>query len=210
MAGIQGENERCIELPLGIEAARPWDSGWVLDAGCALLPAVAAAPPSMTMRARMVHLTESIGSEACQSRGQLASYVSADLRDLSIFADRAFDRVVCVSTLEHVGLDNRQYGGQNDHCPETARQALHELWRVTKQTLFLSVPYTVGPEWKNWKWRYFTAETLSHLLAGFVADVRFYARQRDGTWEGGRKGPAVPWAPAGERVNQIAVVKVTR
>jgi hypothetical protein len=35
--------------------------------------------------------------------------VQADVRDLP-FEDRAFDLVLCVSTLEHVGADNTGYG----------------------------------------------------------------------------------------------------
>ncbi len=207
--GIEGPNERCIELPLGIESAKLEDPGWVLDAGCALAPAMRTVPSQVTVRARIVHLTESIGSEECQSRGQLASYVSADLRDLSIFTDRAFDRVICLSTLEHVGLDNRQYGGTNDHCPETARMALLELWRVTKETLLLSVPVTSGPEWKNWKWRYFTEESLADLLSGFPTEVQFYTRGKSG-WQGGLRAMSQSPVEGGERVTHIAVVKVIR
>ena len=33
------------------------------------------------------------------------SYVTADLRELP-FADESFDTIVCVSTLDHVGMDN--------------------------------------------------------------------------------------------------------
>ncbi len=44
-------------------------------------------------------------------------YAEADLRDLSCFADDVFDRVACISVLEHIGDCGR---------------ALDELWRVLK------------------------------------------------------------------------------
>ncbi|HKT43175.1 MAG TPA: methyltransferase domain-containing protein [Gaiellaceae bacterium] len=67
--------------------------------------------------------------------------VIADVRSLP-FEDGAFDRVLCVSTLEHVGFDNSVYGldaarGENGH-----EDALRELRRVLASDgrLLVSVP----------------------------------------------------------------------
>jgi Methyltransferase domain len=63
--------------------------------------------------------------------------VQADLRDLP-FEDDEFDVAIAISTLEHVGRDNTQYGlavEEND----TLDAALRELRRVAKR-LLITVP----------------------------------------------------------------------
>jgi SAM-dependent methyltransferase len=71
-------------------------------------------------------------------------YEFADLRALP-YRDEWFAQAICVSTIEHVGLDNTIYGAaaeRTDPTQETAR-ALRELHRVTQHggTLLLSVPF---------------------------------------------------------------------
>jgi SAM-dependent methyltransferase len=55
--------------------------------------------------------------------------VQADVRALP-FADGAFDLVLCVSTLEHVGADNSAYGLDAEADGESRLAALRELRRV--------------------------------------------------------------------------------
>ncbi len=214
VSGVEGVNERCIELPLGVEVADPASPGWVLDAGCALLPAVNAYPGQWPIHAALVHLTQDITYEPCLPKPRGRSFVSADLRNLSLFADGAFARTVCLSTLEHVGFDNQQYGGATETCPETATAALRELLRVTKRTLLLSVPFTTGPEWQNGQWRYFTQASLSRLLwpvtsQGGDAQIRYYVDSPAG-WSGPTKQPILDRSACREKVHQIAVVRVGR
>jgi Methyltransferase domain len=63
--------------------------------------------------------------------------VQADLRDLP-FADHAFDVAVAISTLEHVGRDNTQYGLEAESA-DTLAAALRELRRVAGR-LLVTVP----------------------------------------------------------------------
>lgn len=138
VTGITGDNERCIEVPLALEVLRLTEPGWVLDAGCALNGHlyVTAAPQS-----HVVHITQAIGSEKLRAEGrEPISYISADLRDLRIIADGAFDRAVCVSTLEHIGMDNRTYGGTLENDPDSAFEAFRELLRVTHGPILVTVP----------------------------------------------------------------------
>jgi len=73
------------------------------------------------------------------------SYLYADLRDLPLRDDR-FDEVVCLSTLEHVGMDNAVYGSAAPRAEdphEESAKALRDLLRVTRPggRIHLSVPF---------------------------------------------------------------------
>jgi hypothetical protein len=63
--------------------------------------------------------------------------VQADLRDLP-FDDESFDVAIAISTLEHVGRDNTQYGLAPEE-DDTLEGALRELRRVAKR-LLVTVP----------------------------------------------------------------------
>lgn len=59
------------------------------------------------------------------------------LRDLP-FGDEEFDVAIAISTLEHIGRDNTQYGLAVEES-DTLDAALHELRRVAKR-LLITVP----------------------------------------------------------------------
>jgi SAM-dependent methyltransferase len=73
------------------------------------------------------------------------SYLYGDLRTLPL-RDDWFDEVVCLSTLEHVGMDNAVYGAAGPRAEDPradAAQALRELLRVVRPggRVHLSVPF---------------------------------------------------------------------
>lgn len=205
---VTGANERCIEWPLGLAVVALDQPGWVLDAGCAMnghLPEGGAA--------HVVHLTQNIASEKAHCSDGLRSYVSADLRDLSLFADRAFDRTVCISTLEHVGMDNATYKAASEENPGSVKYAVGELCRVTRGVLLITVPFCREDQACR-QWRYLAPRHV-HLITdvatsyGFDCAVAYYAKTDKG-WYGG--GPDPLDVPAGDMtaVNHIVTIQAHR
>jgi len=167
------ENERCLEVPLALAIA-VW-SPLVLDAGCALnIPNLHQWTPST-----YVHVT--LGQERVYSHRR-RQYVVADLRTLP-FPDRAFPCVLCISTLEHVGMDNRHYGHSAEAAPDSVWRAVSELRRVCKGALVISVPYGRPEAHPGGKWRAFGSEDIERIgqmLQPATVRVCCYARETDG------------------------------
>jgi glycosyltransferase involved in cell wall biosynthesis/SAM-dependent methyltransferase len=79
-------------------------------------------------------------------------YEAADLRAMP-YEDGSFDSVVCVSTLEHVGLDNSLYGSDEPRAEDPhaeSLRAVRELRRVTKPggRILMTMPYGVAEDLK--------------------------------------------------------------
>ncbi len=73
------------------------------------------------------------------------SYSFEDIRSLS-YRDSWFDCITCISTLEHVGMDNTIYTKNNiynENKSEDYLQAVQELKRILKQngSLLITVPF---------------------------------------------------------------------
>lgn len=123
-------DERLIEIPWALGRYR--SEPRVLDVGYAnALPAylealVAAAPG------------EVVGVDPIEAPVDGVRSVVGDLRALP-FPDGSFDVAFCISTIEHVGRDNRVYGVDEERDDTGIPSALRELRRVARRTL-LTVP----------------------------------------------------------------------
>lgn len=116
------------------------------------------------------------------------SYIYDDMRQLP-FRDNWFDMVVCISTLEHVGMDNSLFAPDyhdynNDN--KSYLQALLELNRVLRPRgkLYLTLPYGI-PEDHGWLHQ-FDATKLDELIEAFDP-IEFtetiYKYNEHGMWE---------------------------
>lgn len=174
----RGMSERVVEIPWVMRTLAAEQPGRrVLDIGTAFSPMV-----YKRLLVRQPHLVEVADLAEAQIAG-LRSHV-ADVRKLP-FADERFDLAVCLSTLEHVGMDNAQYniesGGEGDV------QALRELGRVAHRVL-VTVPGGVD---QNMGWqRQYSPRTFGRV----VEDAGLRVRRLDLFAHDAANG----WSPARE------------
>ncbi len=221
-----GLDERVVEYAWAFErVARHADARHVLDAGSVLNHRrilacwrQAGLPPVSIV---------TLAHEGYAEVSDAVRYAFADLRRLP-WRDQSFDMVLSLSTLEHVGLDNRGYGGAGGRAPDPGAEAvaaMRELQRVTRAggTLLLSVP--VGARSNRGWFRIFDKEELERLMTvpGWRCnELRIFRAGREGWREtsmdaaaaagyneppghGSRTAP--PWVAAAEAV---ALVELTR
>lgn len=122
-----GVDERPIEIPWCLSRVRNGDR--VLDVGYAF-----AEPVYLDGLGALGDVT---GVDLVMREVPGVISVQADLRDLP-FEDDSFDVAIAISTLEHVGRDNSQYGLAAE-ADDTLEAALRELRRVAKR-LLVTVP----------------------------------------------------------------------
>jgi hypothetical protein len=124
-----GLSERVVEIPWVLRSLSDGPVVRVLDVGTAFAPVV-----YKRLLLRLPHRIETVDL-ADVSLPAITSHV-ADVRNLPFDQDR-FDVATCISTLEHIGMDNAHYhiesGGEDDV------EALRELGRVARRIL-VTVP----------------------------------------------------------------------
>jgi SAM-dependent methyltransferase len=148
-----GFDERVVELPWVLSRLR----GRTLDAGSSLNHAYVLRHVLAKVSGLQI-VTAAPERQAFPELG--VSYVFADFRELP-FRDSYFDTIACVSSLEHVGMDNSEYGGPSrEPDPDAAvREVLAEFRRVLAPagTLLITVPYGVAED-HGWLRQYGQAE----------------------------------------------------
>lgn len=177
-------DERAIEIPW-ILSHLPAGNQALLDAGGVLAHRSLATTPLLTEK-RLYAC--SITPENISDMADNLSWIQADLRELGI-ADSAVDLVCCVSTLEHVGMDNTlHYAAKQsfrENAPQSYRQAVIEMRRVLRPggLLLLTVPFGI---YQNMKWQQqFDAQMIEDVIALFEGEtlaVNYFKFTRTG-WQ---------------------------
>lgn len=126
--------------------------------------------------------------------------VEANLGDLP-FADAQFDIVVCLSTIEHVGL-----GWYTDGDPTTDKTALVEAVRVLRPggTFLLTVPF--GRRAVTPVHRVYDLEQLNELVAPLVVTEMSFAVRDGEAWTFTADAAVAGQADSAERVGAVALV----
>lgn len=156
-----GYDERVVEYPwLFAQELR----GRALDAGSVLNHAHIL--ERFLRRVQSLHIV-TLAPEAAAYGEKGVSYIYEDLRDLP-YGDGWFDTVLSISTLEHVGMDNSQYGGPATRASDPEAEtttAIHELRRVLAPhgSLYVTVPYGAYED-HGW-FRQFDRASLERLIA---------------------------------------------
>lgn len=125
-------DERVVEIPWVLSRLRA--SGRVLEVGYAFAET---AYLGGLLRAGV----GLVGTDLATRDVEGMETVVADVRRLP-FPERSFDQVLLVSTLEHIGADNTQYGLGAESDGDARVEALRELKRVlrTDGSLLVTVP----------------------------------------------------------------------
>ena len=184
-----GFDERVVEYPwLAAKAL----GGTVLDAGSVLnhLHVLTRLRPRMDD----LHVVTLAPEESAYPQLDV-SYLFADLRDLPI-ADETYERVLSISTLEHVGMDNDYYGASGEVAEDPQREllaAVDELRRVLKPGGDLYVTVPVGePDRFAWVRALAPAE-IDELVERFEpasTAIAYYRHSLDGWQLSDREGVA--------------------
>lgn len=156
-------SERIVEIPFVLRNIAPEDQR-ILDVGCC----------ESVLPFELAHLgyeVWAIDQRPYPLTHPNLNFVQGDICE-SGFASNFFDGVVCLSTLEHIGLG--YYGDAPHERGDLA--AVNELWRVLKPggKLLFTAPFGVPRE--TWQ-RVYSSTQIRSLLVGFqLKQVRYFVK----------------------------------
>lgn len=182
-----GMDERVVEYPW-VLARVPHGHGRIFDAGSTLNYEWVARHPAMQGKDVVLFTLAPEGVIGRRSH----SYLYGDLRS-TILQDRCIDLAVCISTLEHVGMDNQAYtgdAGDSHHDPAAYRQVLRELRRILRPgaPLLLTVPFGRRQD-LGWL-QQFDPDGIADIVASFggrLVAQDYFRHDADAGW---RRRPA--------------------
>jgi SAM-dependent methyltransferase len=158
-----GIDERVVEYPWTY-ARLPRGGGRVLDAGSTLNYAFLVAHP--LIRAKKLHILTLVPERRCHCVIGV-SHIYDELRSIPI-STGYYDIVTCISTLEHIGMDNTLFRGGKEDAPDDYLIAVREMWRVLRPggVLLLTVPF--GP-YKNFgSFQLFDKRLIDNVIGAFA------------------------------------------
>jgi SAM-dependent methyltransferase len=159
-------DERIIEYPW-LFSRLPSGTGRLLDAGSTLNFEYLLEQPAL--KEKKIDIC-SLAPEPCCFWRKGISYIYDDLRQLP-FSGELFDWIVCLSTIEHVGMDNALYTGmaaKSESRPKDYLIALTELKRALKPggVIYLTAPFGKAAD-HGWL-QVFDHEMVKDLIRNFA------------------------------------------
>lgn len=165
-------DERIIEYPW-VMSNLPREQGILLDAGSALNFVEILNHKKLNNKQIII---VNLGPESNCFWEKKISYLFTDLRQLP-FLDNHFDIIICISTLEHIGMDNTMIYTNNQKYQEDKSKdylkVVLELKRVLKSngTLLLTVPFG---RYQNFQFfQQFNQEMVDKILKVFCGKRQF-------------------------------------
>lgn len=174
-------DERVIEYPWAISKI-PFEKGNFMDAGSALnIKAILECPIFSNKKITILNLNPE--PNCFWQKG--ISYVFEDIRQLP-YKDNFFDFITCLSTLEHIGMDNMLYTGDPRYKEEKIfdfEKAILELKRVLKNgsKILITVPFG---RYQNFGWfQQFDSKLIKRVLEVFQSSnqkIDYYKYEKEG------------------------------
>ncbi len=178
-------DERVIEYPWVLSRLSA-DVATLLDAGSTLNFEYLLTHSNLSQKQIVIYTLSPNGENTIPNAN--VSYVYGDLRS-TILRDELFDEIVCISTIEHIGMDNSIIYTDNAMYREKKHEdykfVIKELRRLLKPTgkLLITVPFG---RFQNLNWlQQFDRTTLSQLIETFngnLQDIAYYRYNQDG-WQ---------------------------
>ena len=176
-------DERAIEYPWVLSRLDVADR-YLLDAGSSLNHHYILDQPALSSRSIVVY---NLSPENVIRRSNV-SYIYGDLKR-TILRSECFDEIVCISVLEHVGMNNTYLYSKdprfNEFQPDDYLDVVREFKRLLKPggKLFITVPYG---RYENLGWlQQFDnsmIETVREVFSGSFTSVAYYKYFADG-WQ---------------------------
>jgi len=176
-------DERVVEYPWVLSRLKAGEHR-LLDAGSALNFRYILETPLLKNRNVVIY---NLSPEGVVNRSNL-SYIYGDMRN-SILRTECFDEIVCISTLEHVGMNNTSLYSKDSRFdefkPDDYQCVVREFKRLLKAggKLFITVPYG---RYEDHGWlQQFDAkmvETVIEVFGGCSSGVTYFKYSGDG-WQ---------------------------
>jgi ubiquinone/menaquinone biosynthesis C-methylase UbiE len=178
LAGII--SERLVEYPfLARNLISPGTNARILDIGSANSPLTKTISKFGNKKWHVIGID--IAATAPSEKFDSLSLTRMDARLLG-FRDEVFDQIICISTIEHIGIPSDYYNiRQSDELGDM--RAISEIYRVLKKggSVIATLPY--GNKIKKQDHRIYSKSSLDNITRVFSVIRKEFYRYDDGKWK---------------------------